>query len=324
MRVIAVVFTGGTISMKFDAVAGGAVPALGIEEILGAARGIDAIATLRAEEFGRFPGPHMSVSREWMLRNRLAALVADPGVDGVVVTHGTDTIEESAYLSTRSIATDKPIVFTGAMRNASELSWDGPANLADAVRVAASADARGYGTLVVLNGRVFSALDVTKAHTHLLDAFESPGLGPVGVVDDGVVVFRRMLPPPLPVLSPPALAEPVDIILAYSGADGRLVDRSRETARGVVVAALGRGNVPPSMAEALGRCVMGGVPVVVASRAPRGRVGQTYGYEGGGRHLARLGAIFTGARRPQQARIDLMLALGAGLTGEALQAVFDG
>ena len=324
MRVVALVFTGGTISMRFDAGAGGAVPALGAEEILAAAGGIREVADLRIEEFGRFPGPHMSMAREWALRNRLAALVSDPSIDGVVVTHGTDTIEESAYLATRSIDTEKPIVFTGAMRNASELSWDGPANLSDAVRVAASADARGYGALVVLNGRVFSALDVTKAHTHLLDAFESPGLGPVGVVDDGDVVFRRMLPPSSPVLAPPHLAEPVDIILAYSGADGRLVDAARATARGLVIAALGRGNVPPAMSEAIGRCVVDGLPVVVASRAPRGRVGQTYGYEGGGRHLARLGAIFTGARRPQQARIDLMLALGAGLSGDALRAVFDG
>ena len=324
MRVIALVFTGGTISMRFDATAGGAVPSLGADEILAAAKGIEQVAELRVEEYGRFPGPHMSVEREWALRNRLAALVADRGIDGVVVTHGTDTIEESAYLATRSIATDKPIVFTGAMRNASELSWDGPANLADATRVAASPDARGYGALVVLNGHVFSALDVTKAHTHMLDAFESPGLGPVGVVDDGEVVFRRMLPPRGPVLAPSRLAEPVDIVFAFSGADGRLVDRSRETARGLIVAALGRGNVPPPMAAAIGRCVADRVPVVVASRAPRGRVGQTYGYEGGGRHLARLGAIFTGSRRPQQARIDLMLALGAGLAGPDLQAVFDG
>lgn len=151
-----------------------------------------------------------------------------------------------------------------------------------------------------------------------------PGLGPVGVVDDGAVVFRRLLGPRTNILSPERLAEPVDVIVAFSGADGRLVDASRETARGVVIAALGRGNVPPLMAAAIGRCVTAGLPVVVASRAPRGRVGQTYGYEGGGRHLANMGAIFTGSRRPQQARIDLMLALGAGLSGGALHAVFDG
>ncbi len=320
---IAMVFTGGTISMRFDERAGGAVPALGADEILAAARGIEDVARLRVEEWGRFPGPHMTTEREWELRCRLAEIVADPAVDGVVVTHGTDTIEESAYLASRSIATAKPIVFTGAMRNASELSWDGPANLADAVRVAASPDARGYGSLVALNGRIFSALDVTKAHTHMLDAFESPGLGPVGVVDDGLVVFRRMLPPQPSVIAAPSLATPVDIVMAFSGADGRHVDVSRTTARGVVIAALGRGNVPPAMAASIGTCVEAGVPVVVTSRAPRGRVGQTYGYEGGGRDLARRGAIFTGSRRPQQARIDLMLALGAGLSGDALAEVFD-
>lgn len=323
MRVVALVFTGGTISMRFDAAVGAAVPSLGADEIVAAARGIEHVATLRVEEWGRFPGPHMTVELQWALRARLLELVTDPEIDGVVVTHGTDTIEESAYLATRSIATDKPIVFTGAMRNASELSWDGPANLSDSVRVAASDDARGHGALVMLNGRVFSALDVTKAHTHLLDAFESPGLGPIGVVDDGEVVFRRALPPTGAILSPPALAVPVDLITAYAGADRRFLDVSRETARGVVVAALGRGNVPVRMAEGITGCLAAGVPVVIASRAPRGRVGTTYGYEGGGRQLANAGAIFTGARRPQQARIDLMLALGAGFSGDKLRAVFD-
>lgn len=323
MRVVALVFTGGTISMRFDAGIGGAVPSLGADEIVAAARGIEHVAELRVEEWGRFPGPHMTTERQWALRNRLLALVNDPAIDGVVVTHGTDTIEESAYLATRSIETEKPIVFTGAMRNASELSWDGPANLSDSVRVAASDDARGHGALVMLNGRVFSALDVTKAHTHLLDAFESPGLGPIGVVDDGEVVFRRSLPPFAPIVAPAALATPVDLITAYAGADSRFVDVSRATAKGLVVAALGRGNVPVAMAEGIARCLGDGMPVVVASRAPRGRVGTTYGYEGGGRQLANAGAIFTGSRRPQQARIDLMLALGAGLSGDALRAVFD-
>lgn len=324
MRVVAVVFTGGTISMRFDAGSGGAVPSLGAAEIIEAARGIEHVARLRVEEWGRFPGPHMTVELQWALRNRLRALVDDPEIDGVVVTHGTDTIEETAYLCTRSIATAKPIVFTGAMRNASELSWDGPANLTNSVRVAGSDAARGHGVLVMLNGRVFSALDVTKAHTHLLDAFESPGLGPIGVVDDGEVVFRRAMPGGGAVFAVDQPVSPVDIIVAHAGADARLVDASRTSARGIVIAALGRGNVPPAMAEGIGRALRDGVPVIVASRAPRGRVGTTYAYEGGGRQLANLGAVFTGARRPQQARIDLMLALGAGLEGDALRAVFDG
>ncbi|MFN8579892.1 MAG: asparaginase [Gemmatimonadaceae bacterium] len=206
-------FTGGTISMRVDASAGGAVPALGAAEIVAAARGIEHIADLRVEEWGRFPGPHMSLERMWALRCRLAELVADPTVDGVVVTHGTDTLEESAYLMTRSIATDKPIVFTGATRSASELGWDGPSNLTDAVRVAASERSRDFGALVVLNSLVYAGLDVTKAHTHLLDAFESPGLGPVGVVDEGNVIFRRTLPFRPPVIIPESLGAPIDIVL---------------------------------------------------------------------------------------------------------------
>jgi L-asparaginase len=320
---IAILFTGGTISMRFDAAAGGAIPSLSADEIVAATRGIEAVAEVRVEAWGAFPGPHMHVRRLWELRNRIRELVAQPEVDGVVATHGTDTLEESAYLNSRTIETEKPIVFTGAMRNASDLGWDGPANLMDAVRVAASPDARGQGVLVAIGGRIFAGIDVTKAHTHLLDAFESPGVGPIGVLDDGEVVFRRALPPLPPVIQPPEPAEPVDIVLAWAGADSRLLDASRAEALGVVVAAMGRGNVPPAMVPGIERWIADGKPVIVASRALRGRVGRTYGYPGGGRRLYELGAIFAGGRRPQQARIDLMLGLGARMDLPALRELFD-
>jgi L-asparaginase len=321
---IALVFTGGTISMRHDAEAGGAVPALSGREILEATRGIGDVAEVSVEEWGRFPGPHMTIERMWALRKRVAELLARDDVAGVVVTHGTDSLEESAYLSARSIRSDKPIVFTGAMRTASDLGWDGPSNLLDAVRVAASPESRGYGVLVVLSGRVYAGLDVTKAHTHLLDAFESPGLGPVGVIDDGAVIFRRALPHAQAVLEPPAPAEPVDILYAWAGADDRLLDASRAVAHGVVIAAMGRGNLPPAMVPGVERWVADGKPVVVSSRAGRGRVGRTYGYPGGARRLHDLGVILAGSRRPQQARIDLMLALGAGMRGDAIRALFEG
>ena len=301
---IAMVFTGGTISMRVDAVAGGAVPALDARDILASARGIEDVAELRVEDWGRFPGPHMDVDRMWALRARVLELVAEDGVDGIVITHGTDTIEETAYLIARSVVTSKPIVFTGAMRNLSELGWDGPSNLVDAVRVAAHPEARAYGVLLVMNGRAFSALDVTKAHTHVLDAFESPGLGPVAEVDDEAVIFRRALSVQRAVLSPESLATPVDIVGAWAGADARLLDALLPTARGLVVSALGRGNVPPLMADALAKWRDAGTPVVITSRTGRGRVGQTYGYPGGGRRLGELGAIFAGSQRPVQARIE--------------------
>lgn len=310
---IVLVFTGGTISMRHDPVAGGAVPALSGRDILQLIPQLNELADLEVDDFGAFPGPHMTAERMWELRNRVARHLDRPDIEGVVITHGTDSLEESAYLVARSLASEKPIVFTGAMRTASDLSWDGPANLGAAIRVAASDDSRGFGVLVVMSDRVYAGLDVTKVHTHMVDAFESPGLGPLGVVDDGRVVFRRAIPSPCDVIDPPALGGPVDIVYAYAGADSRLLDAARRDGRGVVVAAMGRGNVPPAMVPGIERWIGEGKPVVVTSRALRGRVGRTYGYHGGGRWLHDLGAIFAGSRRPQQARIDLMLALGAGV-----------
>jgi L-asparaginase len=266
----------------------------------------------------------MTVERMWSLRNRIAEHVARPEVTGVVITHGTDTLEESAYLVARSTSTEKPIVFTGAMRKVSDLGWDGPANLFEAVRVAASPETRGFGVMVVIGGQIFTALDTTKTNTHLLDAFESPGLGPLGVLDEGELIMRREMPPSPPVITPQTLATPIDIIFAAAGSDARLIDASREGgARGLVLAAMGRGNVPPAMVPGIQRWVADGKPVIITSRTQGGRVGHTYGYPGGGRRLEEMGAIFGGSRRAQQARIDLMLALGANMDDAALRTMFD-
>jgi L-asparaginase len=321
---IVLLFTGGTISMRHDPAAGGAVPTLSGADIIALAPGIEQIAPLEIDDWGSHPGPHMTLDRIWALRQRILEQLARPDVDGIVVTHGTDALEETAYLIARSIHSEKPVVLTGAMRTSSDLGWDGPGNLAAAVRVAASQGARGAGVLVVMSDRIFAAVDVTKAHTHALDSFESPGLGPLGVVDDGRVIFRRALPTPPTILSPEMLASPVDIIYTFTGADSSLLDASRIRGRGVVIAAMGRGNVPPLMVDGIARWIDEGKPVVITSRALRGRVGCTYGYPGGGRRLAELGAIFAGPLRPQQARIDVMLALGAGWSVSELRDLLEG
>ena len=320
---IVILFTGGTIAMRNDPGGGGAQPGLTPAEILQATKGIRAITAVETEEWGQFPGPHMTVERMWALRNRIVEHLARPEVTGVVITHGTDTLEESAYLVARSTASEKPVVFTGAMRTVSDLGWDGPANLFEAVRVAASEETRGFGVMVVIGGQIFAALDTTKTNTHLLDAFESPGLGPLGVLDEGELILRREMPPSPPILKPTALATPIDIVFAAAGTDARLLDASREQARGLVLAAMGRGNVPPAMVPGIQRWVADGKPVVITSRTQGGRVGHTYGYPGGARRLHDRGAILAGNRRPQQARIDLMLALGAGFSRDAIRELFE-
>ena len=320
---IVLLFTGGTISMKHDPALGGSVPTLSGDEIVRATPGLEKVSGIEVDQWGMLPGPHMTVEKMWEVRNRVVSHLARPEVQGVVVTHGTDALEESAYLVARSVPADKPVVFTGAMRPASDLGWDGPANLLDAARAAASPESKGKGTLVCLGERIHSALEVTKTHTEARDAFESPSLGALGDIDEGHVSYRRnLIEIPAP-LAPERPVDPVDIVHMWAGADARLLDASRESgARGVVVAAMGRGNVPPAAFEGIVRWVESGKPVVITSRALRGRVGPTYGYPGGGRRVLEAGAIFAYGKRPLQARIDTMLALGLGMSCPEIRELF--
>ena len=209
------------------------------------------------------------------------------------------------------------------MRTVSDLGWDGPANLFEAVRVAASPETRGFGVMVVIGGQIFAALDTTKTNTHLLDAFESPGLGPLGVLDEGELILRREMPPSPPIIRPNALATPIDIIFAAAGSDARLLDASQRASararpRGDGTRQCSTRDGPRN--STLGRgWEAGGAYLAHAGR----RVGHTYGYPGGGRRLEEMGAIFGGSRRAQQARIDLMLALGAGMNDAEIRIMFD-
>lgn len=314
--------TGGTISMRQDAELGGAVPRLTGREILDAVPGIERVAEMEVREFGRFPGPHMTIERMWELRAAvLDALAA--GFEGVVVMHGTDTIEETAYLLDRSLPADVPVVITGAMRNSSELSWDGPANLMSAAEVAASPEARGRGTMVVMDEEIVQGTEVVKTHTEQAGTFRSPNWGPLGITDKGRALFYRESRRK-PALAPDRPVTPVDLIKIVAGADARLVDASRESgAHGIVIEAMGRGNVPPAVVPGIQRWIDAGRPVVVATRSSRGRVLDTYAYEGGGHQLREMGCIFADHLTGQQARIELMLALAvhAGDVAKARETV---
>ena len=301
--------TGGTISMQVDRERGGAVPRLTGREILDQLPGVDEVARVEVREFGTYPGPHMTIERMWELRAAILAAFAE-GMAGVVVTHGTDTIEETAYLLDRSLPAQTPVVITGAMRNSSELSWDGPANLMSAVEVAASPEARQRGTMVVMGEEIVQGAEVVKTHTEAAGTFVSPNWGPLGVTDTGKALFyreSRRKPP----LTPDAPALPVDLVKIVAGMDSRLLECSLESgARGIVLEALGRGNVPPAVVPGLRRWTEAGKPVVITSRSLRGRVLDTYAYPGGGHELREMGAIFADHMTGQQARIELMLALG--------------
>ena len=324
---LATFFTGGTISMRFDPATGGAAPALSGEEIIAQVPGLDGIADIDVINFGKWPGPHVTPSRMMELARAAREKLADEGVAGAIITHGTDTLEETAYLLELVLNEEKPVVFVGAMRNSSELSWDGPGNLRSAVRVAVAPQARGLGVIVVMNDQLIAAAEATKTHTESTDTFQSRDFGPLGFVDkDRVIVARR------PVQSEgrehivtDRIEERVDMIKMAAGADGRFINFAIDDgARGLVIEGLGRGNVTVAALPAIGRAIEAGLPVVITSRCPRGRVLDTYAYEGAGRQLRKMGAILGGMLPSHKARIKLMLELGAGWGVERIRKSFEG
>ena len=319
---VPILFTGGTISMRLDPATGAAVPALSGQDILDHVPGLAAIAEVEGEDVSRLPGPHVTPEHMWRLARRAAAWLERPDVQGLVVTHGTDTLEETAYLLDLLLLSEKPVVIVGAIRTISEAGWDGPANLLAAVRVAAHAGSPGRGVLIALGEYVHAAAEVTKWHTQSLAAFRSPH-GALGAVERDSVAYYRP-PQRAAVLTPRALVAEVDLHTMAVGASSAPVMASVERgARGLVIEATGAGNVPPSVMPALRAALARGITVVVVSRCPEGRVYPAYGYEGGGRMLLDMGVILGGDLPGPKARIKLMVALGVTGDHAALRRLFD-
>jgi L-asparaginase len=300
------VFTGGTISMKI--VPGrGAVPARSGREILDQIPQLASMARITCEDFDRLPGPHWSPERMLELARYLDSRLESGAFAGAVVTHGTDTLEETAYLLDLVLRTDRPVVVTGAMRTVDEPGWDGPGNLLAAVRAVTDGPDGRAGVAVLMAETLHSARDVVKSHTEALDAFTSSEAGP----------YSRDR------IATDALETRVELIHAYAGADATFLRHAVATgARGVVIAALGRGNVPPRMLAGVREAVAAGVVVVVASRCGRGRTEPRYGYEGGGVTLQDAGAIFAGDLSAPKARMKLMVLLGARSTADTIRTSF--
>lgn len=316
---IGLLFTGGTISMKLDPATGAAMPALGAADILAQVPDLARITAFEVEDFARLPGPHVTPDGMWRLATRAAAWLARPDIDGLVITHGTDTIEETAYLLDLVLTSDKPVVLVGAMRTVSDPSWDGPGNLIAAARVAASSSARGHGVLVVMDEQIIPAREVRKIHTESSGSFAASEFGPIGVIDGGAVVFRRLTLPRPAWRDPAALAglrvqridTRVDLVQAYTGMSDRFIRTAvADEARGLAIVGFGRGNVPPAIVPALADAVNAGVIVTISSRSLSGRVSPRYGYDGGGAQLAKLGAILAGDLSGAKARLLQMVALG--------------
>lgn len=310
MKKVAVVFNGGTISMKVDPRIKAAVPTLTGHEIMSMVTGIERYAQIETYTFSNFPGPHMSPEIMLQLSKYIQKLLEREDIEGVVVTHGTDTLEETAYLLDLNIKNEKPVVVTGAMRNSSELGYDGPANLAASICTVISNESKNRGVLVCFNDELNCASEVTKANSMSLDAFKSPNFGPIGIVDSNqVIYYRKSLMKQY--INTDKIESKVDLIKCAAGMDSKYIDFCLDNgSKGIVIEAMGRGNIPPDMVSGIKRAIDRGIPVVMVSRCFQGRVLDSYGYHGGGKELRNLGVIFGDNLPGQKARIKLMLILG--------------
>ena len=320
MTRVAIVFTGGTISMGFDPVAGGNVPSLDGAAILARTPGLDAIAEVVPIDRGLTPASHFTFDDVLAIGRVVQRSLDDPTITGVVVVQGTDTIEETSFAWDLVLRSPKPVVVTGAMRAPHEDGFDGPANLRDAVSAAVSPALRDAGVVVTLAGTIEPADDVTKLHTTAFTSFGSPNGGTLGRIVDGQVVLERPRGPRRAVTT--ERAGRVHLVTAGIGSDGELLDAAVAAgADGIVVAATGAGNTSPGWLAAAERAMASGVVVALASRCPAGAVSTAYAFPGGGATWVRAGAIRVGTLCAIKARVALAMGLGAGSSKDELAAL---
>jgi L-asparaginase len=267
------------------------------------------------------PSPHITPKHMHELRDLIHAIEGD--VDGIVVTHGTDTLEETSFYLYLTVNVGVPVVLTGSMRHSKEPSWDGPFNVWAASHVAMDAQSAGRGVVVVFAGDIFDARTVTKVHTTALEAFGGyPGV--IGRIDslEGEPVLRYFARPEIRrPLDPPGALARVEIVTAYAGWRGEGLNEALSRADGVVIAALGVGNLPPQLVRMIAATDK---PVVISTRADVGPIIPIYGYEGGGKTLERAGAIPASFLNAFKARIKLIVLLSLGYDRDEIDASFRG
>ena len=323
LPLVVVVTTGGTIAEKADPKTGALVPAVSGADLLGAVPGLDKLARLEVQEFSNIDSSHMTPYLWAGLSRQVAQILARPEVAGVVITHGTDTMAQAAFFLDVTLAPAKPVVMVGAMRGASDLSPDGPANIYGAVLQAASPLARGWGVTVTLNQYVWAARCVEKTRTSTVQTFDCGWRGYLGTIMGG-----RLLPynqrPAQPHLPLPERMARTPLLTTFPGDDGSLIRAAvNQGAQGLVIEALGQGNVNPLVFAAVKEALAAGVTVVITSRVPYEPVAAGYGDVGGGAQLKEAGAILSRELRGPKARLLLMLALPQVKDRDKLRALFD-
>jgi L-asparaginase len=273
-------------------------------------------------DFFNLPSPHIQIDHMMMIYKKIREEASH--FDGFVITHGTDTLEETAYfLDTMSIP-QKPIVMTGAMRSSNELGSDGIYNYRTALRVAADEKSADKGVLVVMNDEIHAAKYVTKTHTTNVSTFQTPTHGPLGLVTKREILFFKAADKRVR-FDLQAINGVVPIIKSYADMDTILLDALVEAPiSGLVIEALGAGNLPPASIAAIKKLINKQLPIVLVSRCFNGIAEPVYAYDGGGIQLEELGVLFVKELNSQKARIKLLIAVNAGLNGQDLADYIQG
>ncbi len=323
MRAVQIITTGGTIGSRIDPKTGGAVPAVTAKELVELSPALRQYAEeIRAADFGLLQSWNIGPDVMLRIAEMVRAALREDDIAGAVVTHGTDTMEETAFALDLLIDSEKPVVITGAMRNASDPGFDGPRSLTSAVRVAMHDGARGLGTLLVLNEEIHAARYVTKTHTTALDTFVSRDAGRVGIIDDRGV-WIRWRPDHSLHLAASRAETGVHLVKMVAGASDLFLRACISAkAAGVVLEGSGAGNVANVWHEPVEQLIASGVPVVLVSRCGSGRIVPVYGGPGGGKTLQEMGVIDGGSLSGPKARVALSLALGAGMSVEEIRTLF--
>ena len=279
------------------------------------------IADLYVEDLYHLASPQITEREMLGIKNRIEEAVKE-GYDGVVVTHGTDTLEETAYYLELTLDVNIPIVITGAMRSSNEIGADGLANLRSSLVVATDEESSDKGVLVVMNDEVHTATYVTKTHTTNVATFQTPTFGPIGLVSkNNVIYFQKLVKEEHYEVN--TTEKKVYLLKAYAGMDGKLINAVCDLgADGLVIEALGAGNLPPQTVSAVRNCIKKSIPVVFVSRAFNGVTQDVYDYEGGGKRFQQDGVIFTTGLSGQKARVKLMILLEAGISFGKLRELF--
>ena len=319
MKKILVLHTGGTISMQADQ--NGAVESSPINPMTQVTSPLENIEVVSVD-FLNLPSPHIQIDHMMMIYKKIREEASH--FDGFVITHGTDTLEETAYfLDTMSIP-QKPIVMTGAMRSSNELGSDGIYNYRTALRVAADEKSADKGVLVVMNDEIHAAKYVTKTHTTNVSTFQTPTHGPLGLVTKREVLFFKAADKRVR-FDLQAINGVVPIIKSYADMDTILLDALVEAPiSGLVIEALGAGNLPPASIAAIKKLINKQLPIVLVSRCFNGIAEPVYAYDGGGIQLEELGVLFVKELNSQKARIKLLIAVNAGLNGQDLADYIQG